>query len=374
MADKQPHDGPMLVGLAAFVFLLICIIFWLAMSVEISSGIRWIRVGELKLASIFSNKYQPIIDQLKKLRPEQITPFFLLKMTEATGGFFRIPIALVLAAMSATSFLRKPKHPYTRKLKLEDMVKEQASAFPVTKPITKFNPLQNNFRTLGDAVPEKLPPFAEALVPEEWVAFHSIPLIEGIIDHDAARRAFAKQLGGRWKGVEHLPWHLRALFAGFTMKAGGLRTESDEYFGRVSECWVPGRGLVLTQPLKQEIQKTIRDPKLGRVTEKVAAQHAFVAPALIRCLQMARDQGGVLAPAQFLWLRAVDRTMWYPLNNLGRAAVHSEAAGAIAHYRTEKSAGKPIPNPQVDTAVEGLAQYLLENDITRFPAKEFSRA
>ena len=112
---------------------------------------------------------------------------------------------------------------------------------------------------------------------------------------------------------------------------------------------------------------------MGRVTEKVAAQHAFVTPAMLRCLQVARDQGGVLAPAQFLWLRGVDRSMWYALNNLGRGAVHTEAAGAIGHFRAERAAGKPIPNPQVDTAIDGLSYYLKENFITTFPAKEYGR-
>jgi hypothetical protein len=51
-----------------------------------------------------------------------------------------------------------------------------------------------------------------------------------------------------------------------------------------------------------------------------------------------------------------------------------EASGGLAHYRAEKSAGKPIPNPLVDPAIDGLKRYLQENFIERFPAKEFSRS
>lgn len=371
MGDKPKHDTPVMIGIAGFVILGVCFLIWLGLSEQISSGFRWIRVGELKIASIFTDKYEPLIDQIKAMQPKDITPYYLFAMTEKTNGFYRIFFTLLMAAMACASYFRKEKHPFTRKLNLEGITKELATAFPVVAPITKYNPM-NNARMFGSPVPEKLPPFAEALTPEEWVTHQSISINDDTVDIDQARRAFAKQLGGRWKGVHELPLYAQALFAAFSMKANGQRTQSDEFLGKIAACWQPGRGLVLPPDLRAKIKQVIQDPKMGRVTEKVAAQHAFVVPALLRCLQVAREQGGVLAPAQFLWLRATDRHMWYPMNNLGRGAVHVEAAGALAHFRAERSAGKPIPNPQVDIAVEGVSNYLKENFVTTFPAKEYA--
>jgi intracellular multiplication protein IcmP len=374
MADKKPHDSLIMMGLIFFVLALISLVFWFAMSTEISSGIRWIRVAEMSFAKPFTNRYDPIIHQLINLKPDQITGSYLLEMTEVTGEVVRIPIAIIFAIMSVIAFFLKAKHPYSRKFDMEGLAKEQATAFPVTQPIIKFNPLKENSRTQGDPVPEHLPLFAEALTPEEWVAHNDIPVTDGIVDPDACRLAFAKQLGHRWKGVATLPTYAKALFVAFSMKANGMRNESDEFLGEVAGCWEPGRGLVLTPELSKQIRDKIADPKFGRITEKVAALHSFTTPALLRCLQVARDQGGVLAPAQFVWLRGVDRHMWYALNNLGRGALHPEAAGAIGHYRSEKNAGKPIPNPQVDIAIDGLVLYLKENFITQFPAKEYARS
>ena len=79
---------------------------------------------------------------------------------------------------------------------------------------------------------------------------------------------------------------------------------------------------------------------------------------MLGVLRWARAQGGVLAPAQFLWLRAEDRALWYPLNNLGRRAFHSEGAGAMAHFMAEEAAKKPLPIPRVDTAIVTLNTYL----------------
>lgn len=370
--DKAPHDTPVLFGLIIFTVVLVSIMFWLTLQYQISSGIRWIRVGELYLASLFTDRYDKIISQILALKPEDIRPVYILKMTQVVGEFYRVPIGAIMMIMAVMSFMRKEKHPFKRRLDMEGLSKEQATAFPVTMPIIKFNPLKANFRAPGSPVPEKLPPFAEALSPEEWVSHNAIPVNDRTIDRDMARLAFAKQLGPRWKNVGALPPYAQALFAAFSMKANGQRVESDEFLGRVAACWEPGRGLILTPQLRKEIKKIIADPKMGRVTEKVAAQHSFVNPAMLRCLHMAREQGGVLAPAQFVWLRAVDRHMWYAMNNLGRGATHVEGSGAIAHYRAEKGAGKPIPNPLVEVAVDGLIQYLKENMVTQFPAKEYA--
>jgi hypothetical protein len=71
--------------------------------------------------------------------------------------------------------------------------------------------------------------------------------------------------------------------------------------------------------------------------------------------------GGVLASAQFLWLRGVDRELWYACNNLGRRTFHSEGAGALAHFMAEDAAGKALPIPRLETALIALNQYLAAN-------------
>lgn len=373
MADKQPHDKPVLMGITFFVFSLFCILFWFGFSVQISSGVRWVRVAELQLASLLTNRYDVLLKQMMALEPIQITPEILFRISEVTMDIYRWPIMAILLIMAAICYFTKDKHPYVRRFDTEGIAKEQANAFPVTMPMVKFNPLKANHRTTGNPVPERLPPFAEALAPDEWVSHNDIPLVAGVIERDATRMAFAKQLGTRWKGVAALPLHAKALFAAFSMKANGMRSESDQFLGELAKHWEPGKGLVLPKELKREIANVIADPKMGRVTAKIAAQHSFTAPALLRCLTVAREQGGVLAPAQFLWLRAVDRSLWYALNNLGRGGVHTEGAGAIAHFRAEKAAGKPIPNPLVDPAVDGLMTFLKDNYVTQFPAKDYAR-
>jgi intracellular multiplication protein IcmP len=102
----------------------------------------------------------------------------------------------------------------------------------------------------------------------------------------------------------------------------------------------------------------LKDPGLSKNVLLKSNQHGFEATAMLRALATAREEGGVLAPSQFVWLRAHDRKLWYPLNNLGRQSYHVEALGAMAHFKTERLTARPIPRPRVQSAVQSLKEYI----------------
>jgi intracellular multiplication protein IcmP len=372
MADDKKPDPLFMWGAGIGFIALVCFLVWFLIGDQIASGTRWIRVAQLYLVSFFTSKYEPLREYLMAIPPGKISYKQYAEMNTVVNGIFRLPLSGLFLFLAWRAYNIDNKNPYSRKFDLEGLTKEHAASFPVIQPVTKFNPLKDNVRKQGDPVPAKLPSFAEALTPDEWVSYCDIPITNGKPDEDAARRAFLPQLGKRWQGALALPLYGQALFAAFAMKAGGQRLESDDFLGELASHWEPNRGLVLPKELKDKIKGIIQDPKQGRVLEKIAAQHAFTSCALLRCLHFAREQGGVLAPAQFVWLRAVDRNLWYPLNNLGRNAVHVEAAGAITHFRAEKAANKPIPNPQLDPAVGGLLKYIETNTITHYPPKDYN--
>lgn len=364
MSDDNKNEDFLKFFLVLGTITVVSILIWVYLHTQISSGFRWIRVGQIYLISLFTDNLDELRDQLIQLEPAQVSVYYLVLTTQWVMDYLKFPVTLILGIYALVSFFLKFDSKFTRKMGLENMITEHAKAFPVITPITKFNPLESGFRTLGSAVPSKMAPFAEALSPEEWVAYKAIPMPNNQLDLSVTRQCFLKQLGRRWRSPQRLPHYMQALFVAFAMKASGMRRESDDFLSELAKCWDPKRGLRLSKTVRKTMRHHLDNPKTGRVMSKLALQHAFTTTALLRLLQTAREQGGVLAPAQFIWLRAVDRHLWYPLNNLGRSAVHIEASGAIAHYRAEKSANKPIPNPKVEPAVEGLVTYLEKNGYT----------
>jgi len=103
-------------------------------------------------------------------------------------------------------------------------------------------------------------------------------------------------------------------------------------------------------------------------------QHAYENTALLRALLVARDEGGVLSPSQFVWLRSHDRFAWYCLNNLGRQTYHMEALGCMSHYRLEKLTQRPVLRPSVGQAVEMITKYMASEQARPIPQLDYSNS
>ena len=81
-------------------------------------------------------------------------------------------------------------------------------------------------------------------------------------------------------------------------------------------------------------------------------------------LNESRLAAGVLAPAQFAWLKLVDRPLWYALHSLGFETegfgryLHPnprvEAAGARDHWAAERIAKRPLARPDIERALEAV--------------------
>lgn len=274
------------------------------------------------------------------------------------GTYLRWLTVGVCAIISYIALFKSSRNKFKTRHNLESFIKVQTPIWPVISPITNFNPTTHSARILGQPLPDKLPIFAEALAPEEWLSFHRIPVVNGVPDREATRRAFSSQLGPRWNGFDDLPPYIQGLCAAYALKGVQKREESDEFLGRLAICWSHKTGYHLPPELLKEIRHILKDPDVGGKALEIAAKHAYRTTAILAILKWARFMGGVLAAAQFLWLRGVDRELWYSLNNLGRRSFHAEGAGAIAHYMAETQAEKALPIPRLDTAIVTLNIYM----------------
>jgi intracellular multiplication protein IcmP len=383
---------------ASLIMLILALVFgsylvWHFGKVPILEMLRYLRYSELWVVNLFTHSHEHCLAWLQNTQQNDHNPsnevitltnqcfgpnflssvpkqelgeYFMLSATSmavlATGieHYIHCPMAIIFSILGMYVLLYSPRGKFRTRHTLESFIKVQAKIWPVIAPIVNFNPTKSSARMPGAIVPDKLPLFAEALSPEEWIAWHRIPVTNGIADREATRRAFVMQLGPRWNGLEGQPEHIKALFVAFSLKGVQKREQSDDLLGRISLCWSANKGFHLTKELADEIRGLLKDPEIGGKGLEVGQDYAWRSTALLAILKWARSMGGVLAPAQFLWLRGTDRNLWYVLNNLGRRSFHSEGAGAMAHFMVEQTAKKPLPIPRVDTAIVTLNQYLAE--------------
>ncbi|MEM9470077.1 MAG: type IV secretion system protein [Pseudomonadota bacterium] len=393
MADGKPEgSSDKFMGLAIIaVFLGVCLYFiYQAYTYEIHNIVRWVRYAEMWLVTLVTPSdyevtlasgqtvvLEEFMEATGNIASERISAPLLGAMTTAALLPYRWVIVAILGLMGIWAYTKGPGTQYNQVFNLDSFLKFQSNAFPATSPFVTFNPSKQPPRAPGSPVPAELPLFAEALGPEEWLAFNQIPVPDGVIDEASAFKAFAKQLGPRWKGPQKLSPDKQVLMAAFCLKASRKRDEADEMLGRLAMCWTKEKGLRLSddRALVRKARSILKNKDLSHNVMKQCKQHAWETTALLRALLVAREEGGVMAPAQFVWLRGHNRRLWYPLNNLGRQSCHMEAIGAMAHFRLERRAKRPIPRPKVEEAVESIVSYMGDKILARpIPALDYSKS
>jgi intracellular multiplication protein IcmP len=176
--------------------------------------------------------------------------------------------------------------------------------------------------------------------------------IEVALKRGLATKVFSLQLGPAWQGVNRLPPHARALFAAFAARINADSKGAAELLSRIAASSAGKLNFAGTEELLKKHLKT-------KLVQKVIDSHAYVLTVLASMLQEARADG-VQASSDFLWLKPVDRRMWYVLNTVGRQTPFVESAGVFAHWRAEKEMGKRIVVPMVEEATNALEIALKE--------------
>lgn len=318
--------------------------------------------------------WQPGFEAAKSLHMERLTDSHMLYFKELALTPLKYVFVVFFALGAFWSLFKGPNTQYRSSLGIEGLIHRQKQNFPVISPFADFDPSTQPPRPPGSPVPAELPAFAEALGPEEWLAYNNIPAPDGKIDEKAATKAFRKQLIGRWKGPKALKPYQQVLLASFCLKAARKRDRADDMLARLATCWSFKKGLQLDSKLLNEARSILRNKELSGTVLSKANQHAFITTAMLRALATAREEGGVSAPAQFVWLRAHDRTLWYPLNNLGRQSFHMEAFGAMSHYRAEKMTQRPIPVPKLEDAITSITEYMAGGKARPIPQLDYTHS
>ncbi len=387
-ADNTLHENAIGWAILLVVLAVLLWLFWYYFDTEVRNVVRWIRFSEMWLISWFVDEdFQVFYNGrlvswwdgyalVPNFTAEELT-FNHLSLFSALAMQPLKPVFITILGVGALWCMFTGPNTHNRqKLGLEGLIKRQQQNFPVIAPIAEFNPSKQPPRPPGSPVPAELPLFAEALGPEEWLAYYQIPVPDGKIDEAAAAQAFKNQLGRRWKGPKGLEAHEQILLAAFCLKAARKRNDADKMLGRIARCWSFKDGLKLSKDssLLREARAVLRNRDLAGKTLAQCNRHAFTTTALLRALAFAREEGGVLAPAQFVWLRAHDRALWYPLNNLGRQSFHTEALGAMAHFKAERMTQRPIPMPKVENAVNTLVEYMKSLRARPIPQLDYSKS
>lgn len=205
-------------------------------------------------------------------------------------------------------------------------------------------------------------PWAVAQRPMDFCEKHKLlnhftkdgrPAVE--VNVQLAKRYFSLQMGPLWSGLDSLPPHAQALFAIFAAKAEKDGQSANKLLRQISASAYSGTKLDFSGT-RELLLKHVRT---SQVVGRAVGPHAYVLTVMASMLEAARTDG-VIAAAEFLWLKRIDRSLWYMLNSIGRQTPFCEAAGAYAHWIVEKRLRRPLKVPMVDMAVDALKEAIAD--------------
>lgn len=176
------------------------------------------------------------------------------------------------------------------------------------------------------------------------------------VNRARAHRLMVTQIGPTWEGnLQNFPPYIIALFAIFSAKANHDTKGATALMRQISESSYAGNKKLNFAGSFALLGKHIKSMKVA----KAVGAHAFLLPAMASMLEAARDDG-VIAAAEFLWLKIVDRRLWYMLNSVGRQVAFTEVAAPFGHWKVEKRLRRPLKTPMVDEAITALEYGVAE--------------
>ena len=331
---------------------------WTAWHTEIIMVYFKLKEVEIGLVSFFTSVLEPLATWLKHVDPGSVSFTQAADVSTIIGEYLRYPIILILGVFAFVLYFLNINSRFRKSYTMQSLIEEEKSNWPQVMPIVKPDIHKASIHN---------GPWAMAMTPLDFAKKHNLienreqlikeclsgkkPLIE--INKGKARSIFAMQMGPPWQGVEKLNNHTLGLFTVFAACAVHDRKTANKLIDQLAMSATAGK--IDIANVKKLLSKFISDKAVGRVVHS----HAYVYTIMSSMLELARTDG-VLASADFIWLKSTERNLWYVLNTVGRQTPFVETAGPYAHWLAERELRRKIYTPMVDEAVEALAVALAE--------------
>lgn len=352
MAQKRQGEGGDLEGnlfVIGIAVIITGVILWLALGRHFSAFMSVLRKGELFLFMPFFDGAADLVAKLRALDGSGLEFVDTYHMLTKTGNYVRWLFIPPIIWMAYRLYTKSTRGRFRRVHSMSSLAKQESALWPEIAPVAG----RQKEMVEGDIRKGK---WAVALTEWEFAEKHKLAERGGGLKRDETRDVFIQQLGPLWSGTDSLPRHAKALFAAFALRIAGEGDKALAAFRTMSSTFAKG-GLegMDTSFADAAIREHIKNPQIQKVFER----HAYVFTVMATMQQLARGDG-VLASPMYLWLKTVDRRLWYTLNNVGRYAFHVECAGIMAHWLFEKTVAMACPSPMVEKAVDGLETALQE--------------
>lgn len=269
----------------------------------------------------------------------------VIELSDTVGNWLKYPFAFITAILALFLYFRHSGNAFRKVFNMQTLRNSEYKLWPQITPVVKLD-LVNTPLHKG--------PWAVAKLPLDYCKEHNLIRVETqksklvwTIIPSSAQRIFIMQLGPLWRGLNALPIHLQALLVIFLARTHKDSKVADDLMDQIAASSASGKLNF------SGVREQLRKYQNSRILAWVIPRHAYVGTVMARLLEIGRSDG-VLAAAEFLWLKPLDRRMWYMLNSVGRQTPVIEVAGLFSHWLAEKKLGCALRVPTIKMAIEAL--------------------
>ena len=281
-------------------------------------------------------------------------------VAEQVGYYLRFPIMIIVFLLGSVLFIKSSARRYRQVYNMSSLLNAEVVNWPQTTPILDKNLLKEDidkgpwamamtpmrFAKRYKLLQERQDDFGEGFLAKKNKI--SVSLIK-----DRANRVFTLQVGSFWYGIDKLKPHVKALYAVFAARAGRDSKAAEDLLLRLS----------LSASSKEfdysGVDELLKKHGEAQAVVDVTNRHAYVLTVMASMIELARIDG-VLPTASFLWLKPIDRRLWFMLNSVGRQTAVAEVAGSFAHWLAEREVEHKIRMPMIERATAALEEAIAD--------------
>ncbi len=366
-------------------------VFWLVVLIVIAAAVIWnffhyqlkwffiyVRLIEFELIHFFVNlvpKWVPwigpityqeaqstgmLLNTAKDLTPAGLSLDLANVLSNSAGSYLRYPLIPYFIFLCYVVYKRNVKMRLKTKFNMNTLAAQEKELWPQIKIVQNANLLEADLDSGPWAMAMTPVQFArknrlvtiERAVAQAKFSKMKLPEYKATLNRVRAARAFSVQIGRSFQGLAHMPNHRRAIFAIFAARGLRDKTAHDLVAQLASSA---ASGTLDCTGADELWQKHLKNERL----QKMINSHAYELTLFISMVLFAREDG-VVPSSDFLWLKPIDRRLWYTINSVGRQTPCVEAGGVFSHWYYEMTLGRALSAPRVDEAVTGLELALSE--------------
>ena len=328
-----------------------CITIWHFFGYWLKFGfIQW-RLIQTRFLTFLGADLDHLEYMLNEITPYDLTPDLALYISDELAWWLVVPALCIMALLTLILWKGHVVMRFRKTYTMESLVQQEVAIWPVISPVVKLDLIKMDLHQ---------GPWAMAMNNVQFGRKYKLLTIERMqnpnaawkestdftatVKKEMAHRVFSAQMGPLWEGPSKLPKYARALFAIFA--------------ARMNHDSKPARRLIeqlAVTAAKGEIDYTgmtalLKKHYNSRPVQKCIKSHAYNYTVMATMLLLARTDG-VQAACDFLWLKPIDRKLWYVLSCVGRQVYFCEVAGPAAHWIAEKQLGRPLFVPKIEQAM-----------------------